>query len=183
MIKFDYHSHTSHSFDCSADIDDMIRRAIELGLTEYAITNHVDFRFPNGGVMQPYDLENGIDSVLDAQKRYAGQIKILLGIEFGLRPDCCEQAAKIAAAYDFDIILGSMHEDYLTGVDFYFPEHYRGRSKQQAYNMYFTSCLQTVRACDSFDVLGHLDYCERYAQGYDDKTLDYKDHHEIIDEI
>jgi histidinol-phosphatase (PHP family) len=181
MIKFDYHTHTHHSPDSGALLDDMVRRAILLGLTEYAITDHMDFVYPVPEFRNKTWFSKYIRAVLRAKEKYADKIKILLGIELGLRPDCAAIGAQIANAYDFDIIIGSMHQD-TEGIDFGYAQFFSGRNKQEAYNAYFESILATIRACDCFDILGHLDYIERYGR-YDDKSLHYNDHKEVIDEI
>ncbi|MDR2166936.1 MAG: histidinol-phosphatase HisJ family protein [Clostridiales bacterium] len=181
MLKFDYHTHTLYSPDSVALIDDMAERAIELGLTEYAITDHMDFSYPAAEFLNTRELNSYVNAVLAAREKFAGRIKILLGAELGLRPDCAAIGAQIAGSFDFDIIIGSMHED-LEGVDFGFAHFFEGRSKKQAYGIYFESILKTVRTCDCFDILGHMGYVERYGR-YKDKTLEYADFKEIIDEI
>ncbi|MCL2855071.1 MAG: histidinol-phosphatase HisJ family protein [Defluviitaleaceae bacterium] len=180
MIKFDYHTHTNHSFDSSATVDGMVQRAISLGLEEYAITDHIDFTWPDCRIISPHGIAANVKAMQAAKERYADQIKILVGVEFGLRPDCEEAAAKIAKAYDFDIVIGSMHE--INGSDFYYPELHKGRTKHEVFQLYFENALETVIACDSFDILGHLDYVERYAR-FPDKTLHHADYREIVDEI
>jgi len=181
MITFDYHTHSNHSPDSTTLISDMLLRAIDIGITEYAITDHMDFAYPASIYASHNLLDAYVKDVQSAQKKFAGQINILLGIEFGLRPDCAAVTSQIAESYDFDFIIGSMHED-TKGFDFGFAQFFRGRTKREAYTTYFESILETVNACDAFDVLGHMDYIERYGR-FEDKSLHYKDYKEIIDEI
>jgi len=181
MIKFDYHTHTDHSFDGKATIDQMIKQAIEVGLEEYAITDHIDFTYPEQRIISPTGIAANVAAVETARERYKDKIKILVGMELGLRPDLAEAGAKIAESYDFDIIIGSMHE--IKGVDFYYPDLHQGRTKHEVFMLYFENMLDTVRACDCFDVLGHIGYVERYIRGEEDKSLKYADYSGIIDEI
>jgi len=182
MLKFDYHTHTSHSHDSSASINDMIEKAIELKLTEYAITDHIDFSYPDLKILSPQEPEIIMQSMLAAKERYDGKIKILCGAEFGLRPDTAKVTEAIAEKIDYDIIIGSAHVDdiQLEGFHSYqFSSHY---DKHTAYTIYFENMLETVKSCDAFDVLGHMDYIKRYAR-YSDNSLEYDDYKEIIDEI
>ena len=91
MIKFDYHMHTHFSIDSLTSVDDMVKRAIKVGLEEIAITDHIDFGWPKVKTMDhTAPIETYVEAILDAKKRFAPQIKILLGLEFGLRPDCAD---------------------------------------------------------------------------------------------
>lgn len=182
MLKFDYHTHTFYSYDCSACVNDMIGRAIELQLTEYAITDHIDFSYPDLKILSPEGPEIIMQRMLAAKELYAGKIKILCGAEFGLRPDTAQATKAIAEKIDYDIIIGSAHVDdiQLEGFPNYqFTSYYE---KHDAYTIYFENMLETVKSCDAFDILGHMDYIKRYAK-YDDNSLNYDDYKEIIDEI
>lgn len=181
MIKFDYHTHTNHSFDGKATIDQMVQRAIEIGLEEYAITDHLDFTYPEQHVISPRGIDANVSAIYEARERYKDKIKILVGVELGLRPDLAELGAKIAESYDFDIIIGSLHE--IKGVDFYYPHLHEGLTKFQSLMLYFEGMLEMVQACDCFDILGHIGYVERYIPTDDKKPFEYKDFSEIIDEI
>ena len=180
MIKYDYHTHTSHSFDSNASMKSMIERAIAIGLEEIAITDHIDFTWPECEIISPLGIAANMKAIQAVWAKYAGKIKVLAGIELGLRPDLAEVGRKIVAEHDFDIVIGSAHE--IDGIDFYYGHWYQGRPKHAAYMLYFENLLATVQACDCYDVLGHLDYVERYGR-YDDKSLHHGDYQEVIDEI
>lgn len=183
MIKFDYHTHTDHSLDCDEPIDAMIEKAISLGLAEYAITDHIDFTHGSKKIISPYGIDANMKQMQKAKEYFAKQIKVLAGVELGLRPDLADVTADIAASYDFDIIIGSAHSDDidLPGFrDFCLDDTLY--QKLNAYDIYFDNMLKTVKACDSYDVLGHMDYVERYAI-YDDRRLCYNEHKDVIDDI
>jgi len=185
MIKSDYHSHTSYSFDSKASVDSMVMQAIELGLEEICFTDHIDFTYPECKIVSPYGIAANIAAIRDAAQRYKGQIRLPVGVEIGLRPDCAKIADELVVAHNFDFVIGSVHE--IDGIDFYYyPELYENNSKQQAYNRYFEATLQALQVYENYDVLGHMDYVERYAvtRGhYADTALEYKNHKELIDAI
>ena len=183
MIKFDYHIHTSHSIDSKSSMDDMILRAMDLGLEEIAITDHVDFTYPDNAILSPFGVADNVLKIREMREKYAGKISILTGIEFGLRTDTAEVTQEIADTFDFDFIIGSAHE--IGEFDFSYMASgklYQNRTKYEAYGLYLGNLLDTIIACDSWDVLGHLDYVERYGI-YEDKSLHYADFSDIIDEI
>ena len=181
MIKFDYHTHSLHSTDGTASMEDMINAAISLGLEEYAITDHLDFDWPNAEIINcPYGIAANIKAMEAMKKKFEGKIKVLAGAEISLRPDVAHIAQEIADAHDFDFIIGSAHD--FEGIDFGLPQLHRGRSQHEVYTAYFENLLDVVRTCDAYDVVGHFDYVVRYGN-YSDKSLRYADHKEIIDTI
>ena len=54
MIPFDLHTHCTLSFDGKSGAEDMVKRAVELGIKHYALTDHIDLgEFPD----KDFDLE------------------------------------------------------------------------------------------------------------------------------
>ena len=47
MNRIDYHMHSNFSDDSDARMEDMIKSSIDKGLTHIAITDHVDFLYPD----------------------------------------------------------------------------------------------------------------------------------------
>ena len=181
MIKFDYHTHSHYSPDSFARIEDMASHAIKCGITELGISDHFDFFYPDGELANPGNVSKYISSIKKAQKKFEGKLKILVGAEFGLRRDAIATATDIAKNHDFDYIIGSMHE-HSSGYGYHSANFFGSLSKERAYRIYFENMLQVVNDCDCFDVIGHLDYIERYGR-YADKSLVYKDYADVIDEL
>ena len=42
----DYHVHTKFSSDCNSEPEELIKKAISLGMNEICFTDHVDFDYP-----------------------------------------------------------------------------------------------------------------------------------------
>ena len=47
MFFADYHTHSSFSSDSDTPMEDNIRQAIALGLSEIAVTDHIDLDYPD----------------------------------------------------------------------------------------------------------------------------------------
>ena len=45
-ITTDYHCHTDFSSDSSTPMEEMIKRALSLGMTHLCFTEHMDFDYP-----------------------------------------------------------------------------------------------------------------------------------------
>jgi histidinol-phosphatase (PHP family) len=180
MIKTDYHTHSNYSFDGKASMDAMIEQAIKLGLEEYAITDHIDFGYPHPKIIGPYDISDIVIAMGAVKAEYAGRIRVLAGMEISLRPDLADVAQQMVNAHDFDFVIGSLHD--IMGIDLFWPEFYRDRSRDEAYALYYENLLDMVRICDAYDVLGHFDYIKRLGKVVYNDMTDF-DNSEIVDDI
>lgn len=180
-IPFDLHTHSRFSFDGEDGAEDMIRRAAALGMTHYALTDHIE-------VNQFFDPEYGMEeSAAQAAKtlpalkeKYAGEIVFLYGVELGQPHHDPALAEKILAGNPCDFVIGSCH--MLRGYeDFYFLD-YRKNPPKKLLPLYFEEVLEMAETAD-FDVLGHLTYPLRYIEGDYGIAVDMKKYGAVIDEI
>lgn len=93
MNLIDCHTHTEFSVDSEADINGMIERAIELGLSAYAITDHCECNrwysqehYP-GVTIYPYfdfgrDYENSVSAVTKLKEKYDGKLNLICGLSW-----------------------------------------------------------------------------------------------------
>lgn len=180
MFYSDYHMHTNFSSDSPAPMEEMIQKAIRLGLREIAFTDHVDIDYPGHDYNFLVDYPTYRKTVEGFQEKYEGKINIRLGAEIGFQSHIKEQVAELYRNNAYDFVIGSTH--CIEGVDLYYGEIFKTRTKDEAYTYYFEDLLRNVRMYDEFNVYGHLDYIDRYAP-YPDKTLVYEDYKDLIDEI
>ena len=86
MFLCDYHTHTRFSFDGdpAATHDAMCRRALEVGLSDIAFTDHCDI---NGEVEKlydfPFDPDTSWNAMMEAKEKYKGRLNVVCGIELG----------------------------------------------------------------------------------------------------
>ena len=183
-IKADCHLHSSHSGDSDASMEEMIQKGIALGLTHMCFTEHNDFDFPVSEDTPQGMFELNPDAYLydliRLREKYAGQIRILFGVELGLQPHLMRQNAIFAKSHDYDFIIGSSH--VCGGQDPYYPAFYEGRSQEEAYREYFQSVIENLKKFDNFDVYGHLDYVVRYGKTKDAGYC-YEKYKDILDPI
>lgn len=176
MNLIDCHTHTQFSVDSEADIRQMIERAIGLGLSAYAITDHCECNrwysedhYPNE-TTYPYfdfgrDYENSVSAVTKLKEEYAGRINLICGTELGEATEVPEIAEKVAADERLDFIIGSMHQLPKT-EDFAFID-YSEYSPESIYGLLERYFIEINKLCKwgKFDVLGHLTYTLRYIKG------------------
>ena len=161
----DYHVHTYYSDDSQCPMEDMVQQGLRCGLDEIAFTEHVDY-----GIKTDLncDYEKYLAEVGRLQEKYAGQITLRPGIEFGVQVETAAQFAADAARYPFDFIIMSNHQ--VDNKEFWTYEFQKGRTQEEYQTAYYAALLQMVRCFKEYNVLGHLDMIKRY-----DKCGDYPD--------
>lgn len=180
MFYSDYHMHTNFSSDSKTPIEEMVKKSIEIGLKEIAITDHIDFDYPDKDYPFLYDYKTYYETINNLKEKYMSKITILTGVEIGLQPHIKNNIDDLLKNNSYDFIIGSTHctdkKELCTSLFF------ENKDKFQAYNEYFEDVLNSVKLYDCYNVYGHLDYIVRYGT-YADKSLDYNTYKEIIDEI
>ena len=163
--KSNLHTHSIYCDGKDAP-EQMVRRAIELGFTELGFSGHE---------YAPYDLDvcmtkgNTLsyrEEVRRLQEKYAGQIRILLGIERDYYGD--------GDPYPYDYVIGSVH--YLRCGDAYLcvedTEERFVREVEQYYRGDFRACVEdyyetvgkVVRKTGA-DIIGHFDIVTKFNEG------------------
>lgn len=180
MFFADYHTHTAFSSDSTAKMEDMLDAAVKLGLQEIAITDHIDFYYPDLNYPFLFDYNEYAAKIRQYQEQYQGRLTIRLGVEIGLQDIAEKEIKEYCQNHAFDFIIGSTH--CVSGKELYHDEFYEGKTQREAYQTYFEDLLHNVQIFDCFQVYGHMDYVNRYGS-YDNRDLHYKDYADIIDEI
>lgn len=163
-MRIDYHLHSQFSGDSKTTIDAICQAAVAQGLQEIAITDHMDYNYPNlYPDHQIANIDTYFQTIAQYQARYADVLTIRTGIEIGMEPHYLQAIDTVLQQYPFDFVIGSVHESQGLPVSkAVFFEH---KTKAQAYEAYYTTILECITQFDNFDVLGHLDYCKRYYPG------------------
>ncbi len=152
-----YHMHTNYSDDSSFELEELIKTAISYNLDEICITDHLDCMtyYPNCFPLTQYSNE-----IKYFQKKYNNQIKIKMGMEFGMQRGTIDTFNKIFSQLDFDFILMSCH---LIDDKWLFNQSFQNNKTQDEYNkQYYEEILYLTNNFDHYSVLGHLDVIRRY---------------------
>lgn len=177
MRLMDCHTHTQFSVDSEADIDLCVKRAAELGLAAYAITDHCEC---NGWYKKEHypedtwylcesfdyaaDFEGSVTAVTALKEKWADKLNLICGVELGQILHDKEVAKIVNADRRVDFIIGSVHQ--VRGEqDFYFID-YEKMSMDEIYDLlerYFKEACE-VSTTGLFDVFGHITYCLRYMK-------------------
>ena len=175
---FDFHIHSSLSFDSHTPAADIARAAKAAGLREICFTDHYDYHpRPTDAhdLFTPEDYSAAYDSLC------VDGLIIRRGVELGLNEWNIEECRALLAARDFDFVIGSVH--YADGYDPYDKRYWEGKSVETAYMRYLEKELECVRLHSDFDVLGHLTYVCKSPNNPFHAPLHYSECAELADEI
>ncbi len=157
----DTHVHTSFSKDSTAAPPAQVERCLALGMKEVCITDHHDYQANAGENDFVLDFSDYLPYMERLRQRYAGRIRVNVGVELGLQLRVRPELEALANSLKVDYLIGSSL--FVDGKDPYFPEFFEGKSEKEAYGRYFQVTLERIRAMDCFDAFGHLDYIVRYG--------------------
>lgn len=161
MILSDSHVHSSISPDSKESLENIARKAEELGLKYVTITEHYEI-YPASYESHTYTLKylenynRVFHKFLDS---YTGPVDFGFGIELGEEIANLDEARKVISYYDFDFVLSSLHN--IDGVVFSHID-YRKDNHEEIKTFLLKHLEKTVHYAD-FDVLAHLDLPKRYA--------------------
>lgn len=180
MFYSDYHIHSKFSGDSSEKLENILSKAISLGLKEIAITDHFEYDMMDMGEEWNIDLNKYSEEILKLKEKYKNEINIKLGLEVGIQPHTVEYFENELKKYPLDFVIASSH-----GIDRYdlsFGILQKGRTRDEMQDLYFKTVYENVKKFDKFNVYGHLDFITRYG-GMKYRGMNIKNHIEIIEEI
>ena len=177
---FDYHLHSSLSFDSTQSMEELVKAAEIAGLQEICITEHMDLD-PNG---LTHDMELDFDRY---EKSYADllashpRLVVRKGMELGVTPHQVGQCAKIAATHPMDFIICSLH--FIDGYDPYYMDIYDKYSVSEVYWLYLRDLADCLCQYKDYDVVGHIGYPSKYFRGKHPSAFRYEDFPDQLDQI
>ena len=161
-LPLDAHVHTTLSPDSNVAIDDYAASALERGIAEIAITDHVDFE-PGAPAFAYTTFEDRERIVRGAAERWGPQgVQIRFGVELTYDRSWEADIRAHLARHAYDFTIGSVHDR----VDS--PYHPRrvagwieGRPLAEVVALSFDEVEAAARS-GLFDAIGHIDGVKRY---------------------
>lgn len=184
MYKSDSHLHSEFSTDSKEKLENIVARAIELGLDEIVITDHMDYADTEEEDCFVFNIDDYLKTLKELRKKYKDKIKIKIGMELGLQPQLYKRFEHILKSDEYDFLIGSSHA--VDGIDSGFSELYkRFNNKDELHRRYFEIILENLEIFNGINTYGHLDYIRRYGGAFfpDHKEVDLELHKDLIDKI
>jgi histidinol-phosphatase (PHP family) len=165
-LPLDAHLHTDQSPDSSVPIDVYAALAVERGIPEIAITDHVDFD-PRDPAFHYSRFDDRERVVRGAAERWARQgVVIRFGAELTYNQRWEADVREHLRDHRYDYVIGSVH-DWPESP--YWPSRVRewvhGRTLDEIVAPYYAEIIAAART-GLFDTIGHLDVVKRYLHPY-----------------
>jgi histidinol-phosphatase (PHP family) len=161
-LPLDSHLHTIRSPDANAMLDAYCALAVERGIPELAITDHVDFdpSMPAYGFASFADRER---DVREAARRWADRgLAVRFGVEVTYEHRYEEDIRGWLRRHPHDYVIGSVHVSATSPYKAANVASFvAGRSLPDAVAPYFDEVIAAARS-GLFDTIGHLDFVKRY---------------------
>jgi histidinol-phosphatase (PHP family) len=160
-LPLDSHLHTDQSFDSQVPIDVYGALAVERGIAELAITDHIDFDPRWLNYNPDFAVREAI--VRAAAERWAEHgVAIRFGLEVSYETSREDEIREHLRTHPYDFVIGSVH------VNIDSPYHasrvrswVAGRSLDEIVAPSFDEVIGAARS-GLFDTIGHLDSIKRY---------------------
>ncbi len=162
-LPLDAHLHTNLSPDSNVPIDVYCASAVELGILEIAITDHVDFD-PMAPAYSFASFATREREVRDAAARWADRgLRVRFGIEVSYESKREAEIREHLASHPYDYAIGSIHigagSPYTASR---VAGWVAGRTFDEVVAPYFDEVAAAIRS-ELFDTIGHLDYVKKYV--------------------
>ncbi len=161
-LPLDAHIHTDLSPDSLVPIDVYAALAVELGIAELAITDHVDFD-PRDPAFEYATFDERERTVREAAERWADRgLAIRFGAELTYNTGWEADLRDHLARHRYDFTIGSVHDwpgsPYIHSA---IPRWVEGRPLDEIVGPYFEQVVAAAHS-ELFDTIGHLDVVKRY---------------------
>ncbi|MBQ9080611.1 MAG: histidinol-phosphatase [Clostridia bacterium] len=164
MIPSNYHTHTSYCHGAD-EPETLIREAMRLGCPEIGFSSHSFTSFDDSYCMSREVTEQYRARINELKQKYAGKIKILLGIEQDFYSD--------DAAEGYDFVIGSIHYvkkdgEYLSldesrEKQIEFAQKYYGGDIYALVEHYFETVAEVYDKTHC-DIIGHFDLITKFNE-------------------
>ncbi len=166
----DYHVHTYRCGHAGGDTRDFVLKAIERGLSEIGLTDHIPLYFLPPAerdpklAMKEEDFDGYIAEVLALREEFRGRIAVRLGLEADYREGHEEELARWLAKADWDLVVGSVH--WVAGWWIDAPgseKRFEKEGTEKLYDEYYRLLAKAARS-GFFDVLSHFDLPKKFGR-------------------
>jgi histidinol-phosphatase (PHP family) len=155
-ILIDYHVHTDNSFDSKTPMKQMCQRAVDLGVSELAFTDHFNNHLLDIDIGY-YNPDRFFEDIRMCRQEFPA-LNILAGIEVGEPHRWARKIQPVLTKHPYDLVLGSLH--WVGRENVFQPQYFQTRYPREAYLNYFDELLVMIQKGD-FDILAHVDLPKR----------------------
>ena len=172
---FDFHMHSTISYDGHSTPEKMVKAAVKAGLKEMCFTDHLDY--------QRLVPREQTTFTVDAYRQAYDNLEIpgltiRRGAEVALMSWNKEEMEGDLQKYPYDFVIGSIH--FIDDEDIYYPEFWTKHGAFEGECLYFEEMLKNVQLHQDFDVLGHITYISKLRARPSVRVIPPEDHMELV---
>ena len=165
----DYHVHTYRCGHAGGETRDFVLRAIDRGLSEIGLTDHIPLYFLPPAerdprlAMKEEQFDGYLEEVLGLKEEFRDRIPVRLGLEADYREGHEEELSRWLARADWDLVLGSVH--WVAGGWIDAPgcsARFEKEGTEVLYDEYYRLLAKAARS-RFFDVLTHFDLPKKFG--------------------
>lgn len=161
---YDFHIHSEYSIDSKTSMEEMVLSAIEKNLKSICFTDHVDFESTVQKIDFVFRTGDYFRNINQVKYKYMKSIEVLGGVEIGVQPHLIHRYDKFIEENDFDFVLMSIHA--VDKLDVSFDKFTHGMKPIDAITKYYEDMYKCIKTFNNYNVLGHLDYIDRYFEDF-----------------
>jgi histidinol-phosphatase (PHP family) len=162
---YDFHIHSNFSLDSKATMESIVKVALEKNFKTICFTDHVDLEATEERIdllFRPLDYFRDINKV---KYKYRDKIEILAGVEIGMQPGLEARYDSFIEENGFDFVIMSLHT--INQKDIFHDYSSTELSSSEIISRYYDELLYCVKSYDNYDVVGHIDFIDRYIDDRD----------------
>ena len=186
MYLADYHIHSTCSPDGRLTMAEIAEVAVERGLREICITDHVDtYDWHSGEMSTAYDWDEAFRQHREAVEHWGDRIDIKLGAELSGAVRYPNEAAYLLRYRDqLDMVIGSIHlaAEKFNWQDLYFI----GKHDIPYYEdliAHYLGDMATLARWGQIDILGHMTLPLRYLHVHHQVDMTFDKHMDAVEEV
>lgn len=168
-MLIDYHTHHARCGHAVGELEEYVKRGIELGLSQLGLSDHMPLLHVDPAAYYPEmampldELPRYVEEAFQLKEKYRGQIDLRVGLEGDYIEGWERQIEEIVKAYPWDYVIGSVHFLGEWDVsDFRQVHNWEGQNVFAVYQRYYDAVAKAART-GFYDIMGHLDVIKRFG--------------------
>lgn len=177
---YDCHIHSDFSIDGKYLMEEMVLGAISKNMKSICFTDHIDFDVTENKIDFEFRPNDYFKKIKQVKYKYMDKIEILAGVEIGIQPHLYSRYNELVDKNPFDFVIASVHA--IDGKDIHADNFTYNKKPLEALAIYYDYLYQSIKKYDNYDVIGHIDYIDRYFEDFS-KIPDFKEYYTYVRKI
>ena len=145
-------------------MEEMVIEAINKNMKSICFTDHIDYDITENRIDMDFRTSDYFRKVKQVKYKYKKDIEILAGVEIGMQPHLNNRYNELINNNPFDFVLMSIHS--IEGKDIHLDNFTYNKKPIDALVEYYEYLYRCIEVFDNFDVIGHIDYIDRYFEDH-----------------